>query len=351
MRSPLLIAGMIVSFAAPAVATPLASQKTPSREGAAFALAQLQPGERVRIAVPDGKILEGRFVAVRDGDLILDGPPARIPAAAVQKVWIRGRAVKLGAIIGGVAFGLFTGALGGLSGAFCESNCEGAVIQGAAVGAGGGAAAGALAGGLAGAAFPKWRRVDLTSLATRRRTPAADRTGALSFQGGWARGRDLRAGNGGLGGRLGLSAELPGGFATSLEWGQFDLGVGQVITPRGRLLHYDESVSHAGVAVTKTRDHGRLRPYALASLGRYSWHGFDALSLHPDLDYGTAVTYRSFFGASLGGGLRLRTERRLSFEMEGRWHTSLREVARPTFEGPGQHWNMVSLAAGAKVSW
>jgi hypothetical protein len=133
--------------------------------------------------------------------------------------------------------------------------------------------------------------------------------------------------------------------------GRFALGLGHVVTPRGRSLFYDESVRHFGVAVTKTRDHGAVRPYALASLGRYSWRGLDPLALDPDFDARNAEARRSFVGASLGGGLLLRCHRRLSVDLEGRWHTSLDKVARPAFEGPAQHWNMVSIAAGVKVLW
>jgi hypothetical protein len=148
-----------------------------------------------------------------------------------------------------------------------------------------------------------------------------------------------------------LSAQLPGGLAPGLEFGRFDLGGGSVLSPRGRALDFNESVRHFGLTLTKTRDRGRLRPYGLASVGHYSWRGFDSLALHPHFDYFDSETHRSFFGASLGGGVRYRARPHLSLEMEGRWHTSLHKVAQPTFDGPMQHWNLVSLTAGAKLLW
>ena len=69
---------------------------------------------------------------------------------------------------------------------------------------------------------------------------------------------------------------FPGGLAPGLEFGRFGLGHGSVPSPRGRALNFNESVSHFGFSLTKSRDHGRLRPYGLAGLGRYSWRGFNS---------------------------------------------------------------------------
>jgi hypothetical protein len=244
--------------------------------------------------------------------------------------------------------------LGAALGAYCESDCDdGDVYTFGGIGLAAGGAVGAVIGGLVGSAFPKWHRLDVA------RPPApktgrgviAGPIGSLSFQGGRAMGRDRNSASGGLGGRLGLSGQLPGGLAPGVEFGRFGLGHGTVTSPRGRALHFDESVTHFGFTLTKTRDHGRLRPYGLASVGHYSWRGFNSFALNPEFEFVDSEVHRSFFGASLGGGAHWRVRRNLSLETEGRWHTSFDRVARPTLEGRAQHWNMVSLTVGAKVLW
>ncbi|HET6900265.1 MAG TPA: hypothetical protein VFK70_18070, partial [Vicinamibacteria bacterium] len=301
-----------------------------------------------------GRVWEGRYVATTDGVVALDEPLARIPSASVRQVWIRGRATRPGAVMGGLLLGLSAAGLSAFGAGFgCEVNCEGVVYAASALGFGVGGGLGALTGGVLGAAFPKWHRLDLRSSsvpgAVRGITPG--RVGSFSFQGGPAWGRDRHSGSGGLGGRLRLAAQLPGGLAPGVEFGRFGLGRGTVTSPRGRALRFDESVTHVGLSLTKTRDHGRLRPYGLASVGHYSWRGFDSFALDPDFDFVNSEIHRSFFGASLGAGVHWRVRRSLSLETEGRWHTSLHEVGRPTFDGPPQHWNMVSLTAGAKFLW
>ncbi|HEY8150258.1 MAG TPA: hypothetical protein VIK51_15230 [Vicinamibacteria bacterium] len=199
---------------------------------------------------------------------MLDEPAIRIPAASIRKVWIRGRGTKTGAIIGGIVVGVSSALLGAAAGAFCESDCgDFDVYQYGAIGFATGAGMGALTGGIVGAAFPKWHRLVLggSPAAKMGGGVAPGRVGAFSIQGGRALGRDRNSGSGGFGGRLGLSAQLPGGLAPGLEFGRFGLGRGSVPSPRGRALNFTESVSHFGLSLTKTRDRGRLRPYGLAA--------------------------------------------------------------------------------------
>jgi len=344
-----LVASLGVALAAPV-------RGEPNRRGGdpALALTQVRPGAPVRIQDWDGRVLEGHYVTTANGDVVLDRPARRIPTAGIQKVWVRGRAVKSIATIGGIVIGVPSALLGAALGAYCESDCDsGAVYQYAAVGFAFGTAMGALAGGVLGAAFPKWHSLDLGRIPS----PKADRglipgrVGAFSFQGGPALGRDRNSGSGGFGGRLGLSAQLPGGLAPGVEFGRFGLGRGTVTSPLDRALHFNESVTHFGFSLTKARDRGRVRPYALATVGRYSWRGFDSFSLDPRYDFTNSEIHRSFLGASLGGGAHWRVRPNFSLETEGRWHTSLHQVAHPTFEGPAQHWNMVSLTAGVKLLW
>jgi opacity protein-like surface antigen len=337
-----------------ALAPPATSEPIPKGNDPAQALAQVTPGVPVRIEDRAGRVLEGRYVTTTDGDVVLDEPAMRIPAASIRKVWVRGRATTTGAVIGGIVVGLSSALLGAAAGAFCESDCrDGVVYEYAGIGFVIGAGLGTLTGGLIGASFPKWHRLNPGRSPTAKPgggvTPG--RIGALSFQGGPALGRDPNSGSGGFGGHLGLAAQLPGGLAPGLEFGRFGLGHGSVPSPRGRALNFNESVSHFGFSLTKSRDHGRLRPYGLAGLGRYSWRGFNSFALNPDFEIVNSEIHRSFFGASVGGGAHWRLQRSLSFETEGRWHTSLGRVAQPTLDGPAQHWNMVSLTAGARFLW
>jgi hypothetical protein len=349
--APAIVFATCVGLSLP---TPATTEPIGMRNDPAAVLAQVAPGAQVRVEDTKGRIWEGLYVGITDGSVVLDEPLARIPGASVRQVWIRGRATRSGALIGGLLLGLAAAGLSAFGAGFgCEVNCEGVVYSASALGFGVGGGLGALTGGVMAAAFPKWHRLDLrpspAPKPVRGITPG--RVGSFSFQGGPALGRDRNSGSGGLGGRLSLSAQLPGGLAPGVEFGRFGLGRGTVISSRGRALDFDESVTHVGLSLTKTRDRGRLRPYALASVGHYSWHGFDSFALNPDLDFVNSEIHRSFFGASLGAGTHWKARRNLSLEAEGRWHTSLHDVARPTFEGPAQRWNMVSLTAGVKFLW
>jgi hypothetical protein len=316
------------------------------------ALAQVRPGQRVRIATKEGRVLTGDYVGTRDGAVLLEDPAGRIPAESIQRAWVRGRAVKKGAIVGGLTLGLAGAAYGALGAAVCESDC-GMALGSAAFGALMGAAAGTADGGLVGAAIPRWRGLDTQAgrAEPADRGPVSDRIGGLAIQGGWAKGRDRNSARGGFGRRMTLFAELPGGFAPGLEVGRFDLGSGDVPMPGGAPLHFRESVLHFGLCVTKTREHGRLRPYGIASIGHYSWHGFDSFALSPTAFRSVPEVQRSFRGASLGGGAHYHVRRNVGLDIEGRWHTSIHKVAQPTLEGPAQHWNMVSITAGTRLAW
>jgi hypothetical protein len=118
----------------------------------------LKPDRFVRIQVPDLGRVQGRVGGLTGSDLVLqdEGNSRRVQLAAVDTLWIRGRATKTGAIIGavlGIGAGVFLGALGE---ALCEYDCNhNYVLSGALiVGAMGGAA-----GAVIGTAIPRWRRV------------------------------------------------------------------------------------------------------------------------------------------------------------------------------------------------
>ena len=345
----LLVTSLGLALATPATSEPIRKGNTP-----ADALAQVRPGARVRIEDEDGRLREGRYVATTDGNVVLEQPATRIRAASIRKVWLRGHAVTTGAVIGGIVLAIPAALVGAALGAYCESDCgDGDVYRLGALGLALGGAVGSVTGGLVGSAFPKWHRLEPVGSPAPRtsRGVIPGRVGSFSLQGGRAMGRDRNSASGGFGGRLDLAAQLPGGLAPGVEFGRFGLGRGTVTLPRGGALPFNESVTHFGFTLTKARDHGRIRPYGVASVGHYSCRGFDSFALNRDFAFADSEAHRSFVGASVGAGARWRVRRHLSLETEGRWHTSLGRVARPTLDGPAQHWNKVVLTAGAKLLW
>ncbi|HSR15539.1 MAG TPA: hypothetical protein VLL51_07285 [Gemmatimonadales bacterium] len=137
---------------------PLVAQVTPPLERALAPLAA--PGRLVRIRT-DGARVTGRLLAAGRGAMTLDtGSGSRIIALeTIDSVWVRGRAVGTGAIVGGatgmVVLGTF---FGFLLAAVCEVDCDGAALQGALAGGAVGLGAGALVGAGIGALIPKWKR-------------------------------------------------------------------------------------------------------------------------------------------------------------------------------------------------
>lgn len=120
----------------------------------------LHVGQRLRIERPGGARLEGAFSAASGDSLVMAGDLglAQLSDSDIDKLWVRGRATKTGAIIGGIV-GLLAGVGYGLlvGEVICNNeDCNadtGAVV--AAVGLGG-ALVGAGGGALIGAAIPKW---------------------------------------------------------------------------------------------------------------------------------------------------------------------------------------------------
>ena len=106
-RTPTAI--VLVTVLGLARATPATSEPAEGNGQAAHAFAQVKSGARVRVEREGGRVLEGRYVTVTDdGDVVLAEPAARIPAASIQKVWLRGRAFTTGAIVGGIVLGAVT---------------------------------------------------------------------------------------------------------------------------------------------------------------------------------------------------------------------------------------------------
>lgn len=121
-------------------------------------LAQLRPNRLVRIESPAMGRIQGTVVSQTAGELLLvNGGQHVIPLQSIQRVWVRSRHTKTGAIIGGVlgaGGGLF---LGLVIQALCEDGCSSnpvvpVTLFGAAVGTGTGA--------IIGSVFPRWKELD-----------------------------------------------------------------------------------------------------------------------------------------------------------------------------------------------
>lgn len=125
------------------------------------AIRTLKPGQTVRIRVHGGDRIEARIRSLQAEALALQlvGDSAAFDVAAIDSLWVRGRATRTGAIAGAAVVGV-------ASFAFWAALCEGLSSEGSGgctewgtvsafsvAGAGGGALIGAGVGAL----VPKWR--------------------------------------------------------------------------------------------------------------------------------------------------------------------------------------------------
>lgn len=125
------------------------------------AVRTLKPGQTVRIRVHGGDRIESRIISLQTEPLGLQlvGTSAAVDVAAIDSLWVRGRATRIGAIAGAVVAGVGSFAFWALlcSGLndTAEGGCDewGTVTAFSVAGAGGGALIGA---GL-GALVPRWR--------------------------------------------------------------------------------------------------------------------------------------------------------------------------------------------------
>jgi hypothetical protein len=123
------------------------------------AVRTLKPGERVRIRERGGERIESRIVSVQAEPLGLQlmGTGAALDAAAIDSLWVRGQATRIGTNTGAVVGGV-------LSFAFWAAVCSG-VSEGKGCDAWGtvaalgvaGAVGGALVGAGIGALVPNWK--------------------------------------------------------------------------------------------------------------------------------------------------------------------------------------------------
>lgn len=137
-------------------------QGAPTPRDRQESVAEIQMGQRLRVSTVLGQQREGVFVGYEPPDLQITAGTAltTIPLADVERLWVRGRGTKTGAVIGtlagtviGAAWGLFIGEVI-CGGPDCQANTAHAVLVFGLVGGGGGAALGALIG----LAVPKWHQ-------------------------------------------------------------------------------------------------------------------------------------------------------------------------------------------------
>jgi hypothetical protein len=124
-------------------------------------LAPLVPKTSLVRLRSEGRQMTGRLIALTAGVATLQTDSGNLTAnlAAVDSIWVRGRATKTGAIVGLVTGTIALGVFGAvIANAFCEStDCDNAWAEGALAGGVMGAASGVLLGAGIGALIPKWR--------------------------------------------------------------------------------------------------------------------------------------------------------------------------------------------------
>jgi hypothetical protein len=140
------------------LASTLSAQESASGGLDSASILLLKPDRFVRIQLPELGRVQGK-VGSRVGEALTlksEEGDRRVRLAAVDTLWVRGRATKLGAIVGGV-LGLGSGLLlGALGDALCEYDCGGNyALTGGLLGA----AVGGATGAVIGSAIPRWRRV------------------------------------------------------------------------------------------------------------------------------------------------------------------------------------------------
>lgn len=151
-RHPVVAAltALVLAFAPPAL--PLDGQ------GAA-ALEAIPPGQKLRVWTAE-EWIEGYYVAVRDGQLVLDWPASTVPVTDIERLWKRDRRTGPMAIGAGGAWAGIMLSFGWVLFSFCggfSGECDGLVeFAGVTILTTGAAAA---VGAVFGSALPRWRLI------------------------------------------------------------------------------------------------------------------------------------------------------------------------------------------------
>lgn len=313
-------------------------------------LRRLEPGTLLRAYTLAAGWVQGPLVRVTADALVVGsaGGERGLPLADLRSVWARGRqtrrGAKIGALVGGLgAFGFsaFLGALVTAEGGTADEVGTFVVVS-TALGAGGGG----LIGGIAGAALPRWRRISGSgapppAMSEEESAAAALRTrgrfASLETSLGFARTEQDGGTGGGPSGRVALLGEFDLGsperatrpfIAVGLEGGLQRLGTTPprptvvVLFEQGRsrvdtvLARRRYQVRDVGGVVRAGVERGGIQPYGLVGIGA------DGRRV-TFLDGVARESSQELVGYAAGGGLQLRSARRLSGGVEGRWHSNL----------------------------
>jgi hypothetical protein len=152
--------GLFVLVLAPPVTAQLPTSRPEVAKREAV-IQTLRDSQWVRLVSPALARREGQLLVVNSSELVLarHAQPLRVPAADIDSLWVRGRATKTGALLGGLV-GAVAGVGAGLfiSQVICSTQDCGVDDAAPVLGLGaGGLAGGALVGALIGSAVPKWR--------------------------------------------------------------------------------------------------------------------------------------------------------------------------------------------------
>ena len=131
MRVPtrVVIAALVGTFSSTTQA-----QTVEARDSVRWAaVAQLRPGNGVRLHTAELGRLQGRFLSLTDSAVILEGTPTetKVALAGIDSLWQRGSAVNPGAIGGAIIGGILGGGKGAAIGSIVGADAgTGAVAAG-----------------------------------------------------------------------------------------------------------------------------------------------------------------------------------------------------------------------------
>jgi len=297
-------------------------------------IAKLKSNSLVRTHTTELGLIEGQFLKYTGDSLFLASYLERksVSLPAIDALWVRGRATKTGAIVGGAIGAVGGGLLGVFAvgiGSF-ESGDDPNYFAGA-VGGGilGGGICGLLGAGI-GAAIPKWHLRYRSP--TYRKEPKAEKEslslikpakshkiGTITLLGGYARDTWKSAPKGSLGGRLNYAARIRPAFEIGPEFGYYRLGSGS-------------SLWHVSAAARLSKAKKTKRYYGVTDLGLYDCQGSDHAHL--------------YIGFGLGGGINFHSENKpFSMTLEGRWHSNLTRVG---YDSP---FSFLTFMTGVQYSW
>jgi hypothetical protein len=148
-----LLVVLLLTIAYPAATHAQGPVDSASRQPA---LPTLTDSQWVRVATPELGRIEGRLLSHSQSELSVTGAdgPIRVPVAAVDTLWTRGRSGGTGALVGAILLGGL-GALAATSSGLEENAGSTKSVLGMA---GMGAIAGALLGTVIGHGIPRWHR-------------------------------------------------------------------------------------------------------------------------------------------------------------------------------------------------